>query len=155
MGATNSQMPKVNEAMVIRHIENALLKEMSSGGTINEKVGKAFRALQSQRRSKEWVDPDLAAAEHYLYARFLAGATGDPIVTQAPRFYNLKKKIFFFLEIENLMTTSAYPCLPPTEESVAWGERGAMDGLNDFKFMNPATDFTIGGSVKPLAKSVY
>lgn len=153
MADTNPQMPKVNDAMVIRHIENALAKE--TGGTINEKVGKAFRALQSKRRSKEWVDPDLAAAEHYLYARFLAGVTGDPLVTQAPRFYNIKKKIFFALEIENLMTTSAYPCLPPTEESVVWGERGAMDGLKDFKFMNSATDFTIGGSVEPLSKSVY
>lgn len=155
MGDTNSQMPKVNEAMVIRHIENAMLKEMSSGGTINDKVGKAFRTLQAQRRSKEWVDPDLAAAEHYLYARFLAGMTGDPLVTQAPKVYSLKKKLFFWLEIENWMTTSPYPCLPPTEESVAWGERGAMDGMRDFQFMNPATDFTIGGAVKPLAKSVY
>jgi hypothetical protein len=32
---------------------------------------------------------------------------------------------------------------------------GAMDGLRDLKFMNPATDFTVGGAVKPLAKSVY
>jgi hypothetical protein len=155
MADTNSQMPKVNDAMVVRHIENAILKEMSSGGTINEKVGRAFRALQSQRRSKEWVDPDLAAAEHYLYARFLAGKTGDPLVTQAPKFYSLKKKFYFALEIEDWMTTSGYPCLPPTEESVVWGERGAMDGLRDFKFMNPATDFTVGGAVKPLSKSVY
>jgi hypothetical protein len=150
---TNSQMPKVNEAIVIRHIENALAKE--TGGTVNEKVGKAFRALQSKRRSNEWVDPDLAAAEHYLYARFLAGITGDPIVSQAPRFYNIKKKIFFALEIENLMTTSKYPCLPPTEESVVWGERGALDGLKDFKYMNPSTDFKVGEALKPLAGSVY
>ena|SRR5215213_583861 len=150
---TNPQMPKVNEAMVIRYIENALVKETS--GTVNEKIGKAFRALQSKRRSTEWVDPDLAAAEHYLYARFLAGKTGDPMTTQAPRFYNLKKKIFFLLEIENEMTTSEYPCLPPTDESVAWGERGALDGLNDFKFMNPATDFKVGEALKPLSKSVY
>ena len=146
-------MPKVNEAMVIRYIENALAKE--TGGTINEKIGKAFRSLQSKRRSKEWIDPDLAAAEHYLYARFLAGNTGDPSVWKAPRLYNIKKKIFFALEIENLMTTSEYPCLPPTEESVAWGERGALDGLNDFKFMNPATDFKVGEALKPLSKSVY
>src|SRR6185295_9741680 len=102
------------------------------------------------RRSKEWINPDLAAAEHYLYARFLAGNTGDPLVTEAPAIYAFKKKIFFALEIENLMTTSPYPCLPPTEESVAWGKRGAIDGLNDFKFMNPSTDFKVGAALKPL-----
>ena len=42
MADTNSQMPKVNEAMVIRHIENALAKE--TGGTI-EKTKKAVGLL--------------------------------------------------------------------------------------------------------------
>ena len=147
-------MPKVNDSVVKRIIEDALTKE--SGSTINEKVYKAFRTLQSRRRTnKEWVNVELAAAEHYMYSRFLAGATGDPAVIAAPSLYNLKKKLFFFLDIQDLMTTSKYPCLPPSDESVAWGERGAGDGLVDFKFANPSTDFKVGGALKPLVQGSY
>ena len=146
-------MPKVNETVVKRIIMDALTKE--TGATINEKVYKAFRSLQARRRSKEWVNVELAAAEHYMYARFLAGATGDPMVHLAPNWYNLKKKVFFELDIQSLMATSEYPGLPPSDESVAWGERGAMDGLLDFKGANPSTDFKVGESLKPLVKGSY
>ena len=152
MGDTT--MPKVNDAVVKHIIEDALVKE--TGGTINEKIYKAFRTLQGRRRTnKEWVNVELAAAEHYMYSRFLAGNTGDPAVIAAPSIYNLKKKIFFFLDIQDMMTTSPYPCLPPSDESVAWGEQGAKDGLMDFKFANPSTDFKIGDSLKPLVKGSY
>ena len=147
-------LPKVNDAIVSRIIEDALIKEQ--GATINEKVYKAFRTLQSRRRTnKEWVNVELAAAEHYMYSRFLSGSTGDPMVLTAPTLYNLKKKLFFFLDIQEMMTTSPYPCLPPSDESVVWGERGAADGLLDFKFANPSTDFKVGGALKPLAQGSY
>jgi len=147
-------MPKVNDAVVRRIIEDALVKE--TGGTVNEKVYKAFRTLQARRRTnKEWGNFELAAAEHYMYSRFLAGKTGDPAVIAAPSIYNFKKKIFFFLDIQDSMTTSPYPCLPPSGESVAWGEQGATDGLMDFKFANPSTDFKVGGSLSPLIKGAY
>src|SRR5262245_54762063 len=98
----DGQMPKVNDALVKHIIEDSLLKE--NGGTINEKVYKAFRTLQGRRRTnKEWTNVELAAAEHYMYSRFLAGATGDPLALAAPSIYNLKKKVFFFLDIQDLM----------------------------------------------------
>jgi len=146
-------MPKVNEVVVNRIITDALTKE--TGATINEKVYKAFRTLQARRRSKEWINVELAAAEHYMYARFLAGATGDPAVLAAPDLYNLKKKVFFALDIESLMATSKYPGLPPSDESVAWGQRGAAVGLIDFMGANPATDIKVGGALKPLVKGSY
>src|SRR5262249_10532576 len=114
------------------------------------------RTLQTRRRTnKEWGNPELASAEHYMYSRFLAGATGDPMVLAAPTLYNLKKKIFFFLDIQDLMTTSKFPCLPPSDEAVAWGEKGAADGFVDYKFANPSTDFKVGGALKPLAQGSY
>jgi len=146
-------MPKVNDAAVSRIIEDALTKE--KGATINEKVYKAFRTLQARRRSKEWTNVELAAAEHYMYARFLAGATGDPAVLLSPNLYNIKKKVFLKLDIQDLMTTSKYPGLPPSDELVAWGERGAGVGLIDYMGANPATDFKVGEALKPLVKGSY
>lgn len=155
MSDTNQiKMPTVNASVITRIIEDSL--KQAKGKTINEKVYNAFRELQSRRRTKkEWVNVELAAAEHYMYMRFLVGATGDPAAGAAPRLYNLKKRLFFALDIENLMTTTDYPCLPPSEESVAWGEQGAKDGLRDFKYENPATDFQTGAALKPLIKGSY
>ena len=150
----DTTMPKVNDKIVEHIITDSLTKETAP--TINEKVYKAFRTLQARRRTnKEWGNFELAAAEHYMYSRFLAGATGDPLVTLAPSLYNLKKRVFFYLDIQDLMTTTNYPCLPPSDESVAWGERGAQDGLIDFKGANPSTDFKVGEALKPLTKGSY
>ena len=136
-----NQMPRLNESVVKRIIEDALMK--AAGDTIVEKTYNAFRELQKRRRSKEWVNLELAAAEHYMYARFLAGSTGDTLVIASPTLYNLKKRLFWALDIEGLMATSQYPGLPPSEESVVWGEQGAKDGLRDFKNENPSTDFQL------------
>lgn len=38
-------------------------------------------------------DYDAAAAEHYIYIRFLAGQTGDPTCHAAPTLYGLKKAV--------------------------------------------------------------
>jgi len=150
----DNKMPKINNKVVEHIIIEALSKETAP--TINEKVYKAFRTMQAKRRTnKEWANVEMAAAEHYLYSRFLAGATGDPAVLMAPSLYNLKKRVFFFLDIQDQMTTTKYPCLPPSEESVAWGERGAEDGLLDFKGANPASDFNVGGALSPLVKGSY
>lgn len=152
--ADENQIPKVNETVVTRILEDSLIK--STGNTINEKTYNAFRELQKRRRTnKEWGNVELAAAEHYMYARFLAGATGDPVVLASPSLYNLKKKIFFALDIQDLMNTSSYPCLPPSDDSVKWGEQGAKDGLMDFKWMNPKTEFRTGDALKPLVKGSY
>lgn len=149
-----TQMPAVNEHLIKRIIEDAYLQ--STGSTIVEKSYTAFRYLQKRRRTDmEWGNVELAAAEHYMYMRFLVGSTGDPVVVLAPRLYGLKKKLFFALDIDSLMTTSKYPCLPPSEDSVKWGEQGVRDGLVDFKFQNPATDFQVGNALKPLIQGSY
>src|SRR5215831_3914334 len=98
----DTKLPDVNNVIVRRIIEDALTKETAL--TITEKVYKAFRSLQARRRTnKEWGNHELASAEHYMYSRFLAGATGDPAVLAAPTLYNLKKRLFFFLDIQDMM----------------------------------------------------
>lgn len=151
--ANQTQMSRINEAEVKRIINNALLN--ATGDTIVEKSAIAFRALQKRRRTAEWVNMELAAAEHYMYMRFLAGSTGDSITSYAPSLYNLKKRIFFALDIQDLMRTTDYPCLPPSKESVAWGEKGVQDGLQDFKDLNPNKDLQLGAALSPLAKGSY
>lgn len=148
-------LPEIDHQEVWRIIEQELL--LSKGPTVTEQVGKAFRALQARRRDgAHATDVNLAAAEHYMYARFLTGTTGDPLVMAAPVGYALKKKLYFTLGIEDWMRTSPKnPVLPPSIGSVVWGELGVSDGMKDYQGMNGAGSVRIGGSLDALKQGAY
>jgi len=149
----SAPMSYINDAQVNKIITTEIGK--FPGATITDRIYQAFRSLQARRRSKEWNNQELAAAEHYMYARFLAGRTGDPMVASSPDLYDLKKRAFIALDIQNLMNTTDYPGLPASPEMVKWGKKGATDGLMDFKMANPTTGFQTGAALKPLAKGSY
>lgn len=147
-------MPYINDAQVNRIINEEIAK--ATGATTTDKVYQAFRTLQRRRRtSREWNNLELAAAEHYMYARFLAGRTGDPLVLSSPDLYDKKKQVFFALDIQDAMTTSPYPCLPPSPDMVRWGKTGANVGLSDFLMANPGKGYQNGAALKPLVSGSY
>ena len=148
-------LPDINHQEVWRIIEQELL--VSKGGSVVEQVGKAFRSLQARRRDgAHATDVNLAAAEHYMYARFLTGTSGDPLVLAAPVGYALKKQVYFTLGIEDWMRTSANnPVLPPSVGSVVWGEMGVADGMKDYQGMNGGGSVRIGGSLEALKQGAY
>jgi hypothetical protein len=69
-----------------------------------ERAGLAFRSLQKRRQGPEPLDINLAAAEHYMFARFLAGRTGDPLVRFAPTLYGIRSA-----SISRWESVSAWP----------------------------------------------
>jgi hypothetical protein len=79
-------------------------------------------------------DLDLADAEHYMYARFLAGSTGDPATKSLVYGYELVKVVRYLTGREkDLRTDPRFPVLPPSAEAVAWGAQGAEDGMQDYR----------------------
>jgi hypothetical protein len=79
-------------------------------------------------------DVNLADAEHYSYARFLASQTGDPSIKALVTGYQVKKYVDSFLGTEQSMRTNPnYPVLPPSMDAVKWGLKGVDDGLQEFK----------------------
>ena len=145
----------VNDREVWRLIHQGLL--VTPAATIVEKTHNAWRSMQARRRDgAHGADVDLAAAEHYMYNRFLTGATGDPLTHPYPTGYFLKKALFFALGRENSMRTDANdPVLPPSLSSVAWGHQGADDGMDDYKGMNPATSARVGASLESVKSEAY
>ena len=104
------------------------------------------------------TDVNLAAAEHYMFARYLAGKTGDPLVLAAPTLYALKKVAYFAAGKEkDMRTTPNNPVLPPSIESVVWGTMGVEEGLKDFKGENPtiSVESRTGESLKVLKAEAY
>ena len=59
-------------------------------------------------------DLNLADAEHYMYARLLAGSTGDPTSSTLVYGYELWKMVQFATGRESkLRTDPRFPVLPP------------------------------------------
>ncbi|VWB94159.1 hypothetical protein BAR24066_04480 [Burkholderia arboris] len=128
---------QVSDDVVQNTINFAIFRAGGGEGDIVEQVRRAFRSLQLLRRTDSPNDINLAAAEHYMYARFLAGATGDPLVKATPALYGAKKRVYFALGIQDRMATSAgNPVLAPNRSVERWGLKGATDGLRDYSTVN-------------------
>ena len=104
-------------------------------------------------------DVDLADAEHYMYARFLAGSTGDPSTRGLVVAYELVKVVRYALNDEmSLRTDPRFPVLAPAMGAVDWGLSGVKDGLNDFAKENPGKPGSVGAAYqanKDLASGQY
>jgi len=135
---------QVADSTVQSMIAQSLAQQLARPGeTIVHRVSRSFRALQKRRREVEPLNINLAAAEHYMYARFLAGTSGDPSVKMAPTLYGLKKRVYFALGIQDRMATTQNPVLPPDSAVESWGKKGASDGLVDYTTTTglPATNY--------------
>ena len=97
-------MGVVQDPKVQAIIDRELVKYLSHEP--RERTRLAFRSLQERRQGPEPLDINLAAAEHYLFARFLAGRTGDPLVRFAPTLYGIKKRAYFALGIGQRMVAA-------------------------------------------------
>ena len=94
-------------------------------------------------------DLNLADAEHYMYARFLAGNTGDASVKALVVGYETAKVVKYLRGKEkDLRTDSRFPVLPPSIDAVNWGLAGAEDGLNDYKAAHNGTLGKFGSAGK-------
>ncbi|RUL78903.1 hypothetical protein [Dyella choica] len=101
-------------------------------------------------------DYDVAAAEHYMYIRFLASRSGDPACITAPVMYAAKKLIDQMLgRLQAGQAQGGHPVLPSNPYVVAWGQRGVLDGLKDYKEANPGAPYKLGSAVESLAAFPY
>jgi hypothetical protein len=105
------------------------------------------------------ADLDLADAEHYMYARFLAGSTGDPTTNTLVAGYEVIKILRLTTGHEKgLRTDPRFPVLPPSISSVNWGMQGASDGLRDYKALHGGQLGRIGSALaanKQFANGQY
>lgn len=116
----------------------------------------AWRLLKESVRGDEAhrydQDYDAAAAEHYMYIRFLAGQSGDPACLAAPTLYAAKKILDQLLgRLQKGQVQGGHPVLPANPSIVAWGHRGVLDGLNDYKAVNKNASYKFGHAVESLA----
>ena len=121
----------LNDHRVYLIIKEELQK--SSGATIREHLGSANDFIGQDREHFHQGDVDYAAAEHYLFSRWLiawTGIFGVPFLAMAAGGYDLIKKL---LPTSMIPQAGKGPVTPYTPGDVQWSRRGGADGLTDFK----------------------
>src|SRR5258708_21608769 len=94
----------------------------------------AFRDLQNERRVPgASLDLDLAAAEHYLFARFMVcrGVVSPLQMRTLIIAYDAKKWIDRARGNPNATATTPNPVSPSDTDVVLWGLRGVSEGSLD------------------------
>ncbi len=79
------------------------------------------------------MDLNLAAAEHYLFARYLASLDGDINYRNAPKWYETFKSYTNQAGFIGRIQTSDQPTSPTNADVTRWGENGVEKGLSEYK----------------------
>src|SRR5688572_14714227 len=149
--------PKVADSTVTKLVLGVIAFTKQELGRKNvdvEVLRAAWLTLKENRGTTEHAgNIDIAAAEHYLFAAYLAAATGDPTVSLSPVVYETKKRLYFFLGLEERMRTDPrFPVVPPSSDVEAWGIAGAQYGIEVFKQLHPRESLKYGAAIGSLAK---
>ena len=116
----------INNATVQRIINDELARYGSEPGCCGA-VNRAFRELQRRRRLPGGsVDENLAAAEHYMFARWMV-CEGTVSVTQM-RAMVVGYDTLKILGFGRLMQTTSNPTAPGSTAAMQWGLNGVNDG---------------------------
>ena len=108
--------------------------DRSTGASRPARIAYAFDMISNDRENYYKGDPNYAAAEHYLYARYIVGYThlfGLILITAANFGYQVVKKIVDALGEEEKLRFGKGPVTPASVEDFLWAERGGKDGLDD------------------------
>ena len=148
----------------IRIAQSEAKVELKKTGNTNPSIveinHKSWQILKVNVRGDEQHlfdnDFDAAAAEHYMYIRFLAGQTGDPACYSAPIIY-AAKKIWdqVFGNLQSGQAQGGHPVLPSNPYIVAWGHKGVIHGLADYKIISNGANYELGSAIETLASFAF
>jgi hypothetical protein len=98
-----------------------------------EALYKAWKFLQACRAAGNSSNLYLAAAENYLYIRYVANATGDTGFRSAPQWYYTMKVCASKIGFLDFLKTSTQPVSDPSPDVLRWGNFGYADGIRDYE----------------------
>lgn len=92
----------------------------------------AWGRLKLCRDSGKSLDLNLAAAEHYMFARYIANDTGDTMLREAPKWYEQFKSFSTNELFQKFLQTTDQPTSPVDADVRRWGEAGVERGLKEY-----------------------
>ena len=141
--------------IILQYLSNAGWREDSCCGILQQ----AFRSIQAFRQKPgNSLDVDVAAAEHYLFARSTV-CTGFVSSTQMKALviaYDVKKILDRARGDPNAARVTTNPVSPPDWDVVLWGLAGCDEGSADRDRCNADISPPMWRPVEEiLGKSVY
>ncbi|TPK66282.1 MULTISPECIES: hypothetical protein [unclassified Mesorhizobium] len=144
LGTGIGQANAVDDGIVLKWIVAALQSKTDYGGNADDDatvgkvqdqtlIGDAWSRLQACRNAGQSLDLNLAAAEHYLFARTIASDQGDTDLRELPKKYANWKSYLQGKGFEQLLRTTSEPVSPVNDKVTAWGSKGIEAGLADYK----------------------
>lgn len=113
---------------------SAVPSDALNGRLATDKVLGGWQRLKNCRDSGMSNNLELAAAEHYLFARYLANKDGDTEYRDFPKMYESLKTWATENDLKSYLQTTSEPVSPVSKEVTRWGELGIEQGLEDYKF---------------------
>lgn len=123
-----------------------------------DEVNNAWGRLKLCRDAGNSLNLDLAAAEHYLFARFVGSSEGDTSFRAAPKFYETAKSLATIDALKEYLKTSDQPISPVDPDVTRWGEAGVEKGLSEYEKRTgqaPSNKAGIAGAAILFAYGLY
>ena len=118
----------------VRNIIAAALAAQAGDTTCCGATWRAFRVLQARRREPgRSVDENLAAAEHYMFARAMvcSAAVSPTQMRLMVLGYDVSKMILQIVGADGAMRTTDNPTSRASPAQIAWGLLGVRAGSSD------------------------
>lgn len=124
----------MDDAKTQRYIDRAM-SENSSYKPIEHQLEMAWSGLVQKRDNEDpkGDDRELAAAEHYMYARWqvCSGKTGSVVMTTLTLGYDPAKLLGYVPAVFVIRKLAGHSWSRPSTDSMRWGMRGVSHGGAD------------------------
>ena len=140
----------VNNEAVRMHINRALVIHAGESDFLR-RLTKAFRLLQAERRVPEAShDENLAAAEHYMFARQAVASNAVSLSQMLIMVvgYDATRYALERVGLGTRVQTPVHSAASASQDSIGWGVAGAMRGETDRETWLP-------GSTPPPFKPAF
>ena len=130
----------LDDAKTQRYINEAMA-DSASFSPIENQLSQAWSYLfqKRERNDPKGDDRELAAAEHYMYARWqvCSGKTWADVMRIWALGYDAAKLAGYIPVVFAIRKAVGHSWSRPSTDSIRWGLRGANDGVRDTKAIGP------------------
>ena len=118
----------------VQNYINAAIDNWTDTSPMSKRLEMAWSQLYQQRnKDPDGDDRELAAAEHYMYARWqvASGETQEQIMQALTLGYDPAKLLGYIPLVFAIRKIAGHSWSRPSTDSMRWGMKGCSDGAKD------------------------
>jgi hypothetical protein len=119
----------------VQNYINGAIAAWTDTSPLSKRLEMAWSQLYQQREKKDpdGDDRELAAAEHYMYARWqvASGETQEDVMEALTLGYDAAKLLGYIPLVFAIRKIAGHSWSRPSTDSIRWGMKGCSDGAKD------------------------